>query len=97
MTTTFNNWENYGYTDGVYEKLYDSIKLYLEKYDSRLLGYVFMPSHLHLLLWIDGNRLSGFIRDFKKFVSQEAFKDIGINDKKIWMEGFDSIVFSNWK
>ncbi len=92
VTTTFNNWKNYGYTDGVYKKLYDSMKLYLEKYDSRLFGYVFMPSHIHLILWIDGNRLSGFMRDFKKFVSQKAFKDIGINDKKIWMEGFDRIV-----
>ena len=92
ITTTFNNWKNYGYTEGVYGKLYNSIKLYLEKYDSRLLGYVFMPSHIHLLLWIDGGRLSGFMRDFKKFISQKAFKDIGINDSKIWMDGFDRVV-----
>jgi len=63
--------------------LYNSIKLYLEKYNSILFGYVFMPSHLHLLLWIDDNKLSEFMKDFKKFVSQKVFKDIGINDKKI--------------
>ncbi len=92
MTTTFYNWENYGNITGVYKKLKECIKFNLTKYDAKLFGYVFMPSHIHLLLFIEGKLLTGFMRDFKKYISQKAFKDLSICDNKIWMDGFDRVV-----
>ncbi len=92
VTTTFNNWENYGNIDGVYEKLFELLVLYLKKYKGKLMGYVFMPSHIHLLIEIEGKNLSPFMRDFKKYISQKAFKDIRIDNNKIWMDGFDRVV-----
>ena len=95
VTTTFKDWRNYGQVAGLYQKLAESLLLYLAKYDALLLGYVFMPSHLHLLIIIDGQRLSGFMRDFKKYFAQKAIKDCGIFESQIWEAGFDRVaVFS---
>jgi putative transposase len=89
ITTTFDGWNPLGDIPGVYEALADSVNFYARKYESRLLAYVFMPSHVHLLMVIKGACLSGFMRDFKKYVTQKALKDIGIRSGKIWKAGFD--------
>ena len=95
VTTTFRDWIEYGNTPGVYEVLADSCRYYIKKYDAQLIGYVFMPSHLHLLLLISGEELAHFVRDFKKYVSQKAFKDIGVRDRHIWMAGYDrQVIYS---
>jgi len=56
-----------------------------------------MPSHIHFLIIIDGKQLSSFMRDFKKYVSQKAFKDLGILDSQIWMPRYDRVVISSEK
>jgi REP element-mobilizing transposase RayT len=89
VTTTFLNWREYGKIVGVYECLADSICHYLEKYDALLPAFVFMPSHLHLLIVIDGKKLGRFIRDFKKFVAQKGIKECGVRDAHIWIPGYD--------
>jgi len=50
-----------------------------------------MPSHLHLLLFIEGSDLGNFMRDFKKYIAQKAFRDLDIVSKDIWNEGYDRI------
>lgn len=50
--------------------LIDSLNFYRYQHQCKLLGYVIMPDHIHLMLWPqteDG--LSTFMRDFKKFTA----------------------------
>ncbi len=91
ITTTFNKFKDYGNKQGVYNILTDSLVFYSEKYKAKIAGFVFMPTHIHLLLFIEGNLLSSFMRDFKKYISQEAIKHLGIFDKKIWMDRYDKV------
>jgi len=51
-----------------------------------------MPSHTHLLLIIDGERLAGFMRDFKKFVSQKGIRNCGVVDSRVWQYRYDRVV-----
>ena len=91
VTTSFHEWRKYGEIEGVYSAVANSIKFCLEKYDALLPGYVLMPSHVHLLLVIDGRNLADFMRDFKKFVSQKALKEYQISDTRIWMPRYDRL------
>ncbi|NMC44560.1 MAG: hypothetical protein GYA46_11630, partial [candidate division Zixibacteria bacterium] len=74
VTTSFGGRQPYGNRPGVYETLADSLIFYLEKYGSRLPAYIFMPTHIHLLLLLDGKQLGNFVRDFKKYLAQEPLK-----------------------
>jgi len=40
---------------------------------------------------LQGTDLAGFMRDFKKFVSQKAFKDLGIKDQPVWQSRYDRV------
>lgn len=89
VTTTFHQWTPFGDRCGVYESLSNNLRFYVKKYHARLAGYVLMPTHLHLLIVIDGSRLSDFMRDFKKFISQRAFPALGIPERLIWEQRYD--------
>ncbi|KAA3632577.1 MAG: hypothetical protein DWP97_10725 [Calditrichaeota bacterium] len=91
VTTTFKDWENFGNIQGVYELLAESLDFYAIKYHVKIIGYVFMPSHIHLLLIINGEYLSGFMRDFKKYISQKSIKELGIHRNHIWKPRFDRV------
>lgn len=55
---------------GAMEIVCDSINFLVEKYQCRILAYVIMPNHIHLVIYFpEENRLSDFMRDFKKFTS----------------------------
>lgn len=95
VTTTFKEWRNLGDVNGMYEALTDSLIFYTRRYECRLLGYVLMPSHIHLVLVIDGSRLSHFMRDFKKFISQKGALDLKLLQGGIWMPRFDRVVITN--
>jgi REP-associated tyrosine transposase len=94
VTTTFNEWQPYGKRPGVYESLSSNLQFYVNKYEAKLPGYVLMPTHLHLLIAIKGSKLSDFMRDYKKYIAQRAFPEIGINDKLIWMPRFDRVAIN---
>lgn len=50
--------------------LLNSLNFYRHKQDFRLLGYVVMPDHLHLILWPFGQAtVSETMRDYIKFTS----------------------------
>lgn len=85
------DWENLGNIKGVYNSLAESLQFYASKYHVNIVGYVFMPSHIHLLLIIKGDLLSSFMRDFKKYISQKCMKDLNINQKQIWMPRYDRL------
>ena len=60
--------------------LYDSLHYYCRHYCCRhyccgLIGYVFMPDHIHLLLWPeDAHAVEGFMRDYKTFTAKRIVR-----------------------
>jgi len=96
VTTTFKKWWRLGDLPGFYTQLAESLQFCLNKYSGRLAGYVFMPSHLHLVLFIAGNHLADFMRDFKKYVSQKVAVDRGMT-AGIWMPRYDRVVIRSEK
>ena len=50
-----------------------------------------MPSHVHLLVEIDGVHLGDLMRDFKKFIAQKIAIDYGLTGS-IWMPRYDRVV-----
>jgi putative transposase len=95
VTTCFHEHRRLGDTTGVYDALADSLRYYLDKYSALLPAYVFMPTHLHLLLMIDGDRLSPFMRDFKKFVAQKGIQQTGVISSKVWEPRFDRVIIQS--
>jgi len=76
VTTTFRGWERLGDINGLYSAMADSLNYCIRKYDAKIAAYVLMPSHVHLLLFIEGSRLGGFMRDFKKYMAQKIIPDL---------------------
>lgn len=95
ITTSFVEHLPFGNRSGVYEALADSLIFYMAKYRAKLPAYVFMPTHVHILLLLDGKQLAGFMRDFKKYLAQESLKQIHPKDTSLWEPGYDrQAVFS---
>jgi putative transposase len=95
VTTTFRNWRKLGAVAGIYQKLAESLVFCAEKYEALIAGYVFMPSHIHILIFIEGKRLSGFMRDFKKYISQKTVKELGLNMDGVWMPRYDRVAITS--
>ena len=91
VTTTFRDWQELGDIDRVYSALTESLKFCLNKYQALLPGFVLMPSHVHLLIVIEGGELANLMRDFKKYTAQKALKDCGITADQIWMPRYDRV------
>ncbi len=54
-----------------------SIVFVCRKYQADVLGYVLMPNHVHFVIYFKNeNRLSVFMRDFKKFTSVQIRNEI---------------------
>ena len=94
ITTSFYNRQNLCDVPGVYEELVRCLKVCIDKTNSKLIGYVFMPSHLHLLLAIDGEFLAGFMRDLKKYTAQKTLKHLQL-DGKLWQERYDRVAITS--
>ena len=95
VTTSFADRAPLGEIAGFYEALAENLDHYCDAYHAAILGFVFMPTHIHLVIAIDGSRLSEFMRDFKKYVSQRAAKELGIKRKRIWMSRYDRVVITS--
>ena len=91
VTTTFTDWNRFGEVKGLYPGICKSLEFCMEKYEALLSGYVLMPSHIQLLIFIDGSKLSGFMRDFKKYVSQKIAKDLGLGVSAVWKPRYDRV------
>ena len=91
VTTTFRDFAKYGEHPGVYDVLARSLTHCLNKYRPLLPAYVLMPSHLHLLIAIEGDRLGDYIRDFKKYTAQKGLRELGINEESTWQQRYDRV------
>jgi REP element-mobilizing transposase RayT len=94
ITTTFKDWRKLGSVPGFLDDLAESLQFVISKYAASAIAYVFMPSHLHLIVYIDGNQLGDMIRDFKKFTAQKVAAEKGI-DGGIWMPRYDRVMITS--
>ncbi len=94
VTTTFKGWRRFGDLPGFYERLAETLEFCLEKYDGLLAGYVLMPSHIHLVIGVDGRRLGELMRDFKKYTGRKVADEFGLMHS-IWMPRYDRVVIAS--
>jgi putative transposase len=97
VTTTFKDWTPLGNIEGFYPALAESLAFCAEKYDASIAGYVLMPTHIHLVLFIPGSKLSDFMRDFKKYIAQKVVKDLKVNMSTVWKPRYDRVVIYTQK
>ena len=70
VTTTCNAWYHLLVTEDHFNLLYDSLAFVNRKYQASIVAYVFMPNHIHLIVYFhQENHLSAYMRDFKKYTS----------------------------
>jgi REP element-mobilizing transposase RayT len=69
--------------------LYDSLNFYRYQLLVKILGYVFMPDHIHLLVWPYGTAtISDFMRDFKEFTAKRIVRQAQIEGLTEWTTAF---------
>jgi len=67
--------------------LLTSLDWVMKKYGATLFAYVFMPSHIHLVIEVDeGRSLSNLMRDFKKFTSTKIRQKLENEGRHSWVE-----------
>ncbi|MDQ2692752.1 MAG: transposase [Chloroflexota bacterium] len=89
-------------TSNIYHRIYvfkrpsfiipiiDSLNYYRYQYACKLLGYVIMPDHIHLLLWPqEAIKITDFMRDFKRFTSGRISRQAKIEGKAEWVVRFE--------
>ena len=68
----------------------DSLNYYRYQYACKLLGYVIMLDHIHLLIWRqDAQIVADFMRDFKRFTSGRITRQAKLEGKTDWLEKFE--------
>jgi putative transposase len=108
ITTTCKDWLDIFTHESYFVILRNSLLFINAKYHVDTLAYVLMPNHIHLLnLFEDGQDVSDYMRDFKKFTSGEIRRKIEQDQRlelfsklchvereqkfKIWKDRFDDL------
>lgn len=69
--------------------LLDSLNFYRYQHHFKLLGYVVMPDHLHLIIWPDGpSSVSDIMRDYKTFTSKRLIRQAKVEGLTEWLTAF---------
>jgi REP element-mobilizing transposase RayT len=69
--------------------LLDSLNFYRHKQSFKLLGYVVMPDHLHLILWPCGEATpADIMRDYKEFTSKRVIRQAEVEGREDWRQAF---------
>ena len=55
-----------------------------------------MPTHLHLVVAIEGRKLGLFVRDFKKYTAQQSLRQYSV-DSKLWRERYDRVALWSYE
>jgi REP element-mobilizing transposase RayT len=70
--------------------LIDSLNFYRYQHHCKLIGYVIMPDHIHLILWPqDNTNVSDFMRDFKRFTSGRITRQAVLENQSEWVKAFE--------
>ena len=71
--------------------LFDSLIYYRSSYNFKLLGYVCMPDHLHLLIWPQqAADLDAILRDFKGFTAKRIVRQAEAEKNSAFLAQFAS-------
>ena len=71
--------------------LIDSLNYYRFQHQCKLLGYVIMPDHLHLLLFpIGESKLDEFMRDYKRFTAGRIVRQAKVEGLAAWVQAFEA-------
>jgi putative transposase len=66
--------------------LLDSLNFYRHQRAFKLLGYVIMPEHLHLILWPFGDpTIPDIMRDYKKFTARRIIRQAQVEGIDEWL------------
>jgi len=69
--------------------LFDSLNFYRYKQSFKLLGYVIMPDHIHLLIWPYGqSTVSDIMRDYKEFTAKRVIRQAEVEGIREWVVAF---------
>ena len=69
--------------------LIDSLNFYRYKLDFKLLGYVIMPDHLHLIIWPLGKAsVADIMRDYKEFTAKRIVRQAEVEQNTEWALAF---------
>ena len=69
--------------------LIDSLNFYRYKRTFKLMGYVIMPDHIHLLIWPFGQSpMNDIMRDFKKFTAVRIIRQADVEARADWLTAF---------
>lgn len=70
--------------------LLDSLNFYQWKLNVRIVGYVIMPDHIHLLLWpLGAATVSDFMRDFKTFTAKRIIRQAEAETNQALLKSFE--------
>ncbi len=87
ITTTFQMHKHLFVDERFYRQAAESLNFCCEKYDAEILAFVFMPSHIHLIVFFNSDpRCSDFMRDFKKYTSVMFRRMIGSGEDTSFFE-----------
>ena len=87
ITTTMVDWLHLLLDDSYYTVLSESMNFCCDKYNARVYGYVWMPNHIHCLLYFEDSLLMpSMLRDFKKFTSGQIRRKLEQDKNKILRE-----------
>jgi REP element-mobilizing transposase RayT len=76
-------------TPGFAIPIIDSLNYYRYKQQYKILGYVIMPDHLHLLIWLQGkSTISEIMRDLKKFTAVRIIRQAEVENRRHWLSAF---------
>jgi REP element-mobilizing transposase RayT len=68
----------------------DSLNYYRFQYACKIIGFVIMFDHIHLLLYPQEEKsITEFMRDFKRFTSGRITRQAKLENKKEWVEIFE--------
>ncbi len=71
ITNTCFNRKHLLLDDECFKTILDNFRFYNETYKARLMAYVLLVNHIHFVIYFEEeNRLSDYMRDFKKFTSR---------------------------
>ena len=69
--------------------LLDSLIFYRYQQNFKLLGYVIMPDHIHLLIWPQGeSTVADIMRDYKEFTAKRIVRQAIIEKNEPWIVAF---------
>jgi len=90
VTTTFTDWKNLLNNAEILDEAETLLFSVFSSKADALMGYVLMPSHVHLLIGcvLGGLQLSECMRSYKSLIARKVFP----TTKSVWMRRFDDLV-----